>query len=220
MVEPYYQDDAVTIYHGDCREIAPRLGCDFALVSDPPYGMNWNPDSTRFTGGTFGRQRGTGRDDWLRVRGDKDPFDPSEWVDFPAVVLWGLNHFAARVPVGTWLVWQKKPPKRYGTFLSDAEVAWRKGGHGIYLRHVPWEGGMHKRGENAPAHPTQKPVEIMEWAIDRCGDTERTILDPFMGSGTTLVAAKNLGRKAIGIEIEERYCEVAAQRCSQGVLAL
>ena len=210
---PYYEHGGITIFHGDCREIAPGIGHDFALIADPPYGMNLDTDMTRFSG----RSRG-GRA-WPRVTGDDEPFNPAPWLDYPAVVLWGVNHFAQRVPVGTWLVWAKKPPERYGTFMSDAEVAWMKGGYGVYLRHVPWEGRPNKRGENHPAHPTQKPVEIMQWCIEKAAG-DRIILDPFMGSGTTLRAAKDLGRKAIGIEIDERYCESAARRLEQEVLDL
>ena len=221
-MKPYYQDDLVTIYHGDCREIAPPLGTDFTLVSDPPYGMSWDSDMTRFSGGSGGlgampdSGRGANRP---AVRGDSEPFDPDPWLGFPNVVLWGVNHYAQRVPVGTWLVWLKKPAARYGAFLSDAEVAWRKGGHGIYAREFQWEGLNRAEERGQHLHTTQKPRAIMRWSIEAAGG-DMTVLDPFMGSGTTLVAAKDLGRKAIGIEIEERYCEIAAERCSQEVLAL
>jgi site-specific DNA-methyltransferase (adenine-specific) len=210
---PYYSDDAVTIYHGDCREIAAELGNSFAVITDPPYGISFNTDMTRFSGGNFGPSRGR---DWVApVVGDDGPFDPSPWLEYPAAVLWGGNHFGLRG--GTWLVWLKRPPERYGTFLSDAEVAFMKGGHGVYAMYRPWDGCANKRGVNASAHPTQKPVEVMRWSIER-GAKDFTILDPFMGSGTTLRAAKDLGRKAIGIEIEERYCEIAAKRMRQEVL--
>jgi site-specific DNA-methyltransferase (adenine-specific) len=215
-VRPYYEQDGIVIYHGDCREVAPDLGMEFAVISDPPYGMDFNTNMTRFSGGTFGANRVR---DWPRVKGDAEPFDPSQWLDYPAVILWGVNHFAQRVPVGTWLIWAKKPPERYGTFLSDAEVAWMKGGHGVYLRLIPWEGCAYKRGINASAHPTQKPVELMRWCIGRAAGGWR-ILDPYMGSGTTLVAARDMGRSAVGIELDEAYCETAARRLSQTVLDL
>ena len=214
-MQPYYEQDGITIYHADCREVAPTLGKSFAVITDPPYGMDFDTDMTRFSGGAFSPNRG--RDWGAGVVGDKQAFDPEPWLDYPAVVLWGVNHFAQRVPRGTWLFWVKKPPARYETFLSDAEVAWMKGGYGVYVRHIPWEGCANKRGQNASAHPTQKPIEAMHWCITRAAG-DWPILDPFMGSGTTLVAAKNLGKPAVGIEIEERYCEAAAQRLSQGVL--
>jgi DNA modification methylase len=204
---PYYADDAVTIYHGDCRE---WTGSVDAVVSDPPYGMRWDTDTTRFSGGAQKVKRGR---DWkVPIAGDAEPFDPARWLEYPHVVLFGSNHYAARLPVGTTLVWLKRYDEAFGSFLSDAEIAWRKGGHGVYVyRSI--------RGPMATDHPTQKPVDLMRWSIEKAGGTG-TVLDPFMGSGTTLVAAKSLGRKAIGIEIEERYCEIAANRCRQEVLGL
>lgn len=216
-MKPYYEAGGVTIYHGDCRAIMPGLTFD-AVVSDPPYGMNADTDSRRFSGGYFGEsgraiRRGTGRA-WDAIVGDDAPFDPSEFLDAPHVVLWGMHHFAQRLPVGTVLVWIKRADELFGTFLSDAELAWRKGGHGVYCHRKQFP--PPSRGAEAfgkPAHPTQKPLSLMRWSIERSGaPSSAVILDPFMGSGTTLVAAKELGRRAIGIEIEERYCEIAAKR--------
>lgn len=222
-MKPYYESGGITIYHGDCREVATdsidQLGA--TVVSDPPYGMNWNTDMRRFTGGSSGLEQVARDRNWERIKNDKEPFDPHPWLDFPAVVLWGVNHFAYRVPVGTWLVWLKKPAARYGAFLSDAEVAWRKGGYGIYAREFQWEGLNRAEERGQHFHPTQKPIAIMRWCIEMAGgEATAPILDPFMGSGTTLVAAKQLGRQAIGIELEERYCEIAARRLDQEVLDL
>jgi len=218
-VTPYYEQDGITIYHGDCREMLP-IEAD-AVVTDPPYGMRWNTDNARFSGGAKVRKphwsRGKAWDSG--VRGDTEPFDPTPWLCFRRVVLFGANHFAKHLPVGTTLVWIKRNDAAFGTFLSDAEVAWMKGGHGVYcFRDVSSNGA----GANFDKwHPTQKPVSVMSWAMCKA-KVERSdvVLDPFMGSGTTLVAAKNLGRRAIGIEIEERYCEIAAKRLSQRVLPL
>lgn len=113
--------DGVTLYLGDCREILPTLPKG-ALVSDPPYGMGWNTDSTRFTGGQREVGRGEGRSDWGKVRNDSEPFDPSPWLDFPECILWGANHYGERLPRGTTLVWLKKAPHLFGSFLSDAEI--------------------------------------------------------------------------------------------------
>ena len=203
--------DAV-LYHADCLDVLPGLDKVDAVVADPPYGMNENTDRRRYTGGTRGYRRS--RDDkdngrgakWDAIIGDDKPFDPAIWIDFPEVILWGCNHFASRLPVGTTLVWIKRLDNAFGTFLSDAELAWQKGGHGIYCRR-----DMTLYGDSSNrVHPTQKPVGIMEWCIDRVKSD--TILDPFMGSGTTGVAALKLGRKFIGIEIEEKYFKVACDR--------
>ncbi len=227
-MKPYYDEDGITIYHGDCLEIAPAL--DYAaVVSDPPYGMNADTDSRRFSGGKYGTTSGAagirnGRNpgkNHARVVGDDEPFDPTPWIDREWVVLFGANHFAARLPVGTTLVWIKRSDDLFGSFLSDAEVAWRKGGHGVYCyrKQFPPPSRMKEVGASSCPHPTQKPEGLMRWCIQRSGaPDDAVILDPYMGSGTTLVAARLEGRKAIGIEIEERYCEIAAKRLAQGVL--
>ena len=215
---PYYESGGITIYHGDCREILPTLPSVDLVLTDPPYGMNWNTDSTRFTDNKA--KRGVGRADWGEVRGDSKPFDPLPWLAFPNVILWGANHYAANLPVGTTLVWIKKPDALFGSFLSDCEIGWMKSGYGVYAfrKNFPPPSRM-AEGNGECLHPTQKPLGLMAWCISRSKATG-TILDPFMGSGTTLRAAKDLGRKAIGIEIEERYCEIAAKRLSQEVMAL
>jgi DNA modification methylase len=204
---PYYDHAGITIYLGDCREILPHLPKVDAVITDPPYGIAFDTDYRRFTSG-FNVERKAHK----AVHGDSEPFDPQPWLNFKTVVLWGANCFSSRLPMGSWLVWDK----RFGNgtaFLADAEAAWMKGGHGIYLYAVTQQGCI--RPEPIQ-HPTQKPVAVMEWCISK-SKAEGLILDPFMGSGTTLVAAKNLGRKAIGIEIEERYCEIAVKRLSQEV---
>lgn len=208
---PYYERDGVTIYHGDCREIAEQIANVDALISDPPYGMKNNCDYTRLSGGTGGQRRKK----HLQIHGDSEPFDPSPWLHYRRVVLWGWNHYAARTPVGTTLVWVKRYEQAYGTFLSDAEVAWMKGGHGVYLhRDTSLFGQTRNR-----RHPTEKPVGLMRWCIQKA-KANGLILDPYMGSGPTLVAAVELGLPVVGIEIEERYCEIAAKRLDQMVLPL
>jgi len=215
-MKPYYQDASVTIYHGDCREVLPSLGADLSIVSDPPYGMKWNADSTRFSGGSRMLLSGVKR---KAVANDDKPFDPSPLMAYSSVVLFGANHFPQHLQPGTWLIWTKKPAARYGSFLSDAEIAWMKGGRGVYVREFQWEGinRAEERGEHF--HPTQKPAAIMRWCIEMGGGTH-TVCDPYMGSGSTLVAAKSLGRSVVGIELDEDYCEIAARRCSQETLDL
>lgn len=212
-MKPYYQDSAVTIYHGDSRELGPELGNSFSVVSDPPYGMGWDNDASRFSGGVT--NRGVGRSDWRPIAGDDLPFDPLPWIEAPQVILWGCNHYSSRLPVGTTLVWLKRNPSSFGFFLSDAELAWQKSGHGVYCFSYPWHGSEFVNRGEPKHHPNEKPVALMKWCVNR---VEGGILDPFMGSGTTLRAAKDLGRKAIGIEIDERYCEIAARRMAQEVL--
>ncbi len=197
---PYYADDLVTIYYGDCREWMPEAD---VIVTDPPYGIGAN----RMTLGNGMRRIDRGDRDW-----DAAPPDLS-WIDRPAVV-WGGNYFALP-PSGRWLVWDKGTGDND---YADCELAWTNL-PGVVKRYARgWVGqNARERGEDR-VHPTQKPVELMRWSIEFT--PQGTVLDPFMGSGSTLVAAKSLGRHAIGIEIEERYCEIAATRCSQEVLGL
>ena len=211
-MKPYYEHNGITIYHGDCREIMPHLGKVDAVVTDPPYGMAWDGKVTpgrNGTGGQFTRFQG------VTIADDDTDFDPSFLLGFNKVVLWGFQHFPQHLERGTALVWVKKYPNAFGTFLSDADLAWMKGGHGVYCSPTINPASFQHERE----HPTQKPVGLMCWCIDKAKVQEHeTILDPFMGSGTTLVAAKQLQRKAIGIELEEKYCEIAAKRLSQEVL--
>ena len=201
---PYYQDSAVTIYHGDCREIMPPLGTRFALLTDPPYGIDVDTDYTK----TFGVRQSSQR--WERIVGDDQDFDPTLLLAFRSAIIWGANNFPALLPAGGWLIWKKTNPSPLG---SECEMAWTNSTRRISLYAT-------SRASLSPAtaiHPTQKPIDLMCWCVGFL-PFAATILDPFMGSGPTLVAAKNLGRKAIGIEIEERYCEIAARRLAQEVL--
>lgn len=208
-----------TLHEGDCLEVLrtlPAASVD-AVVTDPPYGMAWNTDSRRYTDGNTALRRGKGRNDWPEVRGDSRPFDPSPWLAFPKVILWGANHYAARLPVGTTLVWIKKADHLFGTFLSDAEVAWMKGGHGIYCfrKQFPPPSRASEAGGRV-AHPNQKPVALMRWCIERLKlPPGATILDPYMGSGSTGVAALELGLNFIGIELDPTYCATARRRMAE-----
>lgn len=205
-----------TLYLADCfdviEEIRSQVG---AVVSDPPYGMAWNTNSRRFSGGRADNNRyeGQGRD-WAPIRGDDKPFDPSPWLSFPSAVLWGANHFSQRLPVGSTLVWIKKPPGLFGTFLSDCEIGWAMGGYGVYAHYEqfpPPSRIAEAAISDKAAHPTQKPIGLMHWCITTFGG-EGTVLDPFMGSGTTGVACAKMGRPFIGIEREPAYFEAACRR--------
>jgi site-specific DNA-methyltransferase (adenine-specific) len=226
-VKPYYDSGGITIYHGDCREILPTLPSIGLVLTDPPYGISHRRGATGYrgkagnacTGATLsGGQaitRGTSG-----IVGDDAPFDPTPLLVYPEAILWGANYYAKRLPeTGRWLIWDKQEHGGSGDF-SEAEIAWHSNGRALkFFRHM-WMGVQRASEVGQPRlHPTQKPVALLGWCIEQAKATG-TILDPFMGSGTTLRAAKDLGRKAIGIEIEERYCEIAAKRLAQEVLAL
>ena len=207
-----------TLYLGDCREILPTLPKVDAVITDPPYGMDWNTDTTRFSGGkseNINRTSGEGRPDWGDISGDAQPFDPSPWLQFNRVVMFGANHYAERLPVGTMLVWIKKDDHLFGTFLSDAEMAWMKGGHGVYCfrKSFPPPVRIAENGGGNAAHPTQKPISLMAWCMERAKvPHEGVVLDPYMGSGTTGIACHTTGRAFIGIEREPKYFDIACRR--------
>jgi site-specific DNA-methyltransferase (adenine-specific) len=201
--------EGVTLYLGDCRDILPTLSKVDAVVTDPPYGMK---RGGRWVAGVNGNSAGLRTTNYdVQIEGDNHPFDPSSWLSFPKVVLFGCNHFSDKLPRGTTLVWIKRKDEAFGTFLSDAELAWINHGYGVYCRRSFPQASASNRH-----HPTEKPVEIMSWSIQRAKiPAQATILDPFMGSGTTGVAAVKLGRKFIGIEIEPRYFDVACRRIEE-----
>lgn len=174
-----------------------------AVISDPPYGIDFDTDYRRFTGGC-----GPGTNH-APIANDDKPFDPTPWLEFPAVVLWGANCYSSKLPLGTWLVWDKRF-KNGTAMLSDAEVAWMKTGHGVYLFAETSQGFV--RPEPVQ-HPTQKPVSVMRWCMEK-SKAGPVVLDPYLGSGTTLVAAEQTGRIAYGVEISPAYCAVAIERLS------
>jgi site-specific DNA-methyltransferase (adenine-specific) len=214
-MKPYYDEDGITIYHGDCRDIAPSLECD-VVVSDPPYGINYNGEGQ--AGQT--KHQPSNRMQIGTVAHDNDPFDPSPWISGP-FILWGSNNFANRLPdLRTWLCWDKVTQNGLKLRIAECEFAATNCvGRSRVFRHL-WSGAYRASSEERGTayHPTQKPVALMAWCMSLPGVPAGVVLDPYMGSGTTLVAAKAEGRRAIGIELEERYCETAANRLSQGVL--
>ena len=214
-MSPYYQDDHVTLYHGDCRDILPTLTAD-ALITDPPYGIAW------------------GRATW-----EDDP------EAYPALMRWLVETAALVVPDGWCFVFQSGTnvarfhewfPAGWRVFAAaknfvqmrpievqyawDPAVFWRNGPKrnkhrkdaGIVTRdfHVGNVAGMMRK---KAGHPSPRPLDTMEHMVLLGTTPERpAVVDPFAGSGTTLLAARNVGRRAIGIELDERYCEVAAKR--------
>lgn len=208
---PYYAEDGITIYHGDCREMAHLLDYDVVL-SDPPYGIS---HPTNYAG--RGRSNLAQCSDYAPVHDDDKPFDPAIFIDSRQAILWGANYYADKLPPSSgWLVWNKERPHELDQ--ATCELAWTNCVKGARVFNHLWN-GMMRASENGPlVHPTQKPVALMQWTLSLKWIIDGTVFDPYMGAGSVLVAAKNLGRKAIGIEIEEKYCEIAASRLSQRVL--
>lgn len=205
-MKPYYQDQYVTLYHGDCREVMPSVGRFSLLLTDPPYGIGFAAQPTNYQ----------------RARGMK----PAKWDDRPvdvatlmqavaladAAIVWGGNYYA--MPAARcWLSWFKPdaPPS-----MGNVEYAWtnldqnsRQISHSISATNAERIG-----------HPTQKPMRVIGWSMQQAATATGVIFDPFAGSGTTLRIAKNANRQAVGCEKTEAYCEMIATRLSQNVLDL
>jgi len=214
----YYQDEWVTIYHGDCREILPTLEKADLVLTDPPYGINIVKNG-RIGGtsrdlGRWGAQYNTIHDE---VIGDDEPIDPLPLLNISThQIIWGGNYIADKLPPSRcWLVWYKRIHKQTNN-MADCELAWTSLDKPSRVFQHMWMGMLRDSELQEHYHPTQKPIALMKWAIQQC-DNPRSILDPYMGAGAVVLASKQLNRKCIGIEIEEKYCEISAKRCSQGV---
>lgn len=213
-MKPYYEESGIKIYHGDCRKILPALSPVDAVVTDPPYGIDENSRKQQ-SRGKLANPTNYGEFGW-------DKATPPDWV-FGMIraysksqIIWGGNYFPLP-PSSCWLVWDKD---NGANDFADCELAWTNLPIAVRKFKWRWHGMLQEdmsRKENRQ-HPTQKPLALMKWCLSLLPEA-KTILDPFMGSGTTLRVAKDLGLSAIGIEICEAYCEIAAKRLSQGVLA-
>jgi site-specific DNA-methyltransferase (adenine-specific) len=208
-VSPYYQDSAVTIYCGDCRELLPSMPFVDLVLTDPPYGIG--ASGKKFINGTSATKKDYYEDVcWDTAPPPKSVFDALLCAG-KSLIIWGGNYFPLP-PTRCFLIWDKTI---HGNSYADCEMAWTSFDKVARIKAL----NMVATNLDGRVHPTQKPLDLMTWCIAQAPSSQ-TILDPFMGSGTTLRAAKDLGRKAIGIEIEERYCEIAAKRMQQEVLAL
>jgi site-specific DNA-methyltransferase (adenine-specific) len=233
---PYYSDDSVTIYNGDCREILPTLDPVDLVLTDPPFEKEAHTLQRRVSGST-------GRTEIKLL-----PFDAiteeirkessaliaalaNRWVltfcQIEAAPNWRATYEAAGLVYKRTCLWIKpdgmpqysgdRPGMGYETFVAmhkPGRSKWNGGGrHGVFVYNTSEGGGGNE-------HPTVKPLKLIKDLVSLFSNPGEAVLDPFMGSGTTLRAAKDLGRKAIGIELNERYCELAARRMGQEVLAL
>jgi site-specific DNA-methyltransferase (adenine-specific) len=205
-MKPYYQDDLITLYHGDCLEITDWLDAD-VLVTDPPYGMSYK----------------SGRKKTLTaIEGDKDlnvrDKSLTAWGTKPAIVF-GTWKVERPANVRQLIVWDKRGG---AGFSGDLMMPWADITEEIYVFGSGWLGPRVPAiysiptlpANNRPEHPTPKPVGLMEELMSHIPN-DWIIADPFAGSGATLLAARNLGRKVIGVELEEKYCELIAKRASQ-----
>lgn len=210
---PYYQDSAITLYHGDCRKVMQQMeSASVGLVlTDPPYGVAF---------------RYAGKYDDADVRGYcglmADSLDEMRRIGKIVMLTPGVVNVAMYPPANWMLCWAKPgSPRRNATGgFNEWEPVLMYGRRKIqndFLWLAAWNNTTRDGGKE---HPCPKPIKLLTWLVEQGCDAGETVLDPFAGSGTTLRAAKDMGRKAIGIEVEERYCEIIAKRMSQEVLNL
>jgi DNA modification methylase len=207
-----------TLYLGDCREVLPLLGRFDAVVTDPPYGIGESAGKakTRTSGLTSKLQnaqlyrRDYGDDAWDDEPVASDLMDAvrsaAKWS-----VIFGGNYYSLP-PTSCWLVWDKL---NGDTDFADCELAWTNLPKAVRRIRFLWNGCMRRERDVQREHPTQKPVDVMKWCIEHLPDGTKTILDPFMGSGTTGVASVKAGKKFTGIEREEKYFDIACRRVEE-----
>ncbi len=227
-MKPYYEDDSCTIYHGDCRDVITQLQGIDVVITDPPYGVGLSAKRAKQRGGEV----------LARIGSYGVPDTPAyvEEIVVPIIEMCRALYPAVVLTPGTRNLWLYPPAADVGCLYSAAGTGMGRWGFTcmqpiLYYGKDPYlahgmgsrpnsRGQTYPNDANAQNHPCAKPIRMWTWLVNRASLPTQTVLDPFMGSGTTLLAAKNLGRKAIGIEVEEAYCQIAAERLSQEVLPL
>jgi len=219
-VKPYYQDSAVTIYHGDCREVVPTLGRFDLLLTDPPYGVNLGIENNQCRDSSHLCKQG--------YASYSDTYENFVGEIVPMLNICIDSSKCAAVFTGPNIHEQRKPNSIGGIWCPSAvgRTAWgSKNFLPVLLYGVPPNAGQHRptvisstETADKNGHPCPKPIGWITWLVGLGSSLDGVILDPFAGSGTTGRAAKDLGRKAVLIEREEKYCEIAARRMGQEVL--
>ncbi len=203
-----------TLYLGDCREVLPTLGKVDAVVTDPPYGIGEHGGKRRYGPASavrgFTEPPGYENHQWDRKAPEKRVFDELRAMSRHQII-WGANHFISRLPLDgpCWLVWHKKGMDK--SSFADCELAWTNLPGAVRYFRYDWVGFGAINSGVKREHPTQKPVPVMSWSLDFIPD-DKTILDPFLGSGSIGVAAVQASRRFVGIEKVPAYFDVACRR--------
>lgn len=205
-----------TLYLADCMDVLPTLDKVDAVITDPPYGIGADKSMHNQSGNVVG---------YGHRRVAKKTYDKTDWDSKPPSlellnlliniskyqIIFGGNYFELP-PTKCWLIWDKMND---GNNFADGEMAWTNLNKPLRIKRHLWNGFAREGNEKRFNHPTQKPLNIMNWCISQIPTDAETILDSFMGSGTTGVAAIQMGRKFIGIEREESYFNIACKRIEQ-----
>ncbi len=215
-MKPDWQDKeyGIELYCGDCLDVMPKLDMVDCVITDPPYGIGIAKSGTVGVP-VMAKLKDYGKNDWDNAPPDKAALD-SIISKGKTSIIFGANYFANNLPASKcWIVWDKRIPKNFTK--AQIELAWTNST--TYSRHysVLWHGVIRSEHEFR-YHPTQKPLVLMEMIVADFTKQGETIADCYMGSGTTGVAAVNLGRKFIGIEMERKYFDIAVKRISQAII--
>lgn len=213
-MNPYYEEAGITIFHGDWRNTDEvNIGKKYdLLLTDPPYGIGEAAGKNK-SRSKLAIAKDYGNNDW-----DNEPIGDSDIALLRCLahnlIIFGGNYFNLP-PSRCWLVWDKV---NGSNDFADCELAWTNLDKAVRQFRYMWNGMLREKPE-ARFHPTQKPIALMKWCISQAPPTVKSVVDPYMGSGTTLVAAKSMGLSATGVEQEEKYCEIAANRLRQSVFS-
>lgn len=213
-MKPYYQDKYVTIYNGKCEDYID-LAADL-LLTDPPYGIGESLKDNH-SRSCIAVSKDYGISDWDKTTVDSNLIQ--KWINSTKYsIVWGGQYYPLS-PVSCWLIWDKENGEND---FADCEMAWTNLKMATRIFRFRWQGMLQgdMKNKEIRVHPTQKPLPLMKWRISKIKEPITSIIDPFMGSGTTCLAAKVMNIPCIGIEISEKYCELAAKRCSQEVMEL
>jgi len=206
---PYYDFKSITIFHGNWQDVPQELLKADLLLTDPPFGIREARGKNK-TRTNKALAKDYGNSNW-----DDEPPSDFDLLQLRALttwqIIWGGNYFVLP-PSRCWLIWDKE---NSGDF-ADAELAWTNLDKAVRIFRYMWNGMLKEQPEER-WHPCQKPLALMKWCLSQAGKDIQSLVDPYMGVGTTLVAAKALGLRAVGCEREERYCQRAAMRLEQEV---
>jgi len=218
IMKPYYQDDSCTIYNGDCLEVMKEFKDNqFDLcLTDPPYGINENNKQN------LSRSNITACRDYGNYKWDKKRIGDEYFLEIKRVsknqIIFGGNYYGSILgDTSCYIVWDKDNGK---SDFADCELAWTSFKSAVRIYKYKWQGMLqgNTKCKEKRVHPTQKPLPVINWILNKYSKDTDIILDPFLGSGTTARACKDLGRKCIGIEISKEYCDIAVKRLGQEVL--
>lgn len=210
---PFYEDEYCQIYNEDCLMIMPALRPlrNLAIIiTDPPYGIGAYANGT-MGGGVLAKQSTFEKTDWDNTKLDDVYFYMMKYVSREQIIFGGNYYGDVLGSAKGWVVWDKDNGENN---FADCELAWTSFDKAVRKIKHKWQGMLQQnmKEKELKFHPTQKPLPVMQWILENYSTQADIIIDPFMGSGTTLVAAKTLGRKAIGIEKDKNYCEIAVKR--------